>query len=75
MPKLPQLSGKECVKALKKLGFEELRQKGSHVILKKETHEGSLGCVVPMHKEIAKGTLNSILKQAKIEPEELIRIL
>jgi predicted RNA binding protein YcfA (HicA-like mRNA interferase family) len=46
MPKLPRISGKECVSALKKLGFEEARQKGSHVVMTM----GDSGCVVPMHQ-------------------------
>ena len=72
MPKLPLLSGKELIKALKKIGFVELRQKGSHVSLKKTTNEGSIGCVVPMHKELAIGTLKGILKQAQVTDDELI---
>ena len=52
MPKLPRLSGHETISALSKLGFIKKRQKGSHVILIKETKEGKIGCVVPLHKEL-----------------------
>ena len=55
MPKLPCVSGEEAVKALGKLGFVFLRQKGSHAILRR----GSQGCVVPMHREISQGTLRA----------------
>jgi predicted RNA binding protein YcfA (HicA-like mRNA interferase family) len=58
MPKLPVISGKECRKALGKLGFEEVRQRGSHLIMKRK----DAGCVVPMHTEIKTGTLSGILK-------------
>jgi len=75
VPKFPVISGKECVKALEKLGFNETRQKGSHVVMKKTTENGDVGCVVPMHKEIAIGTLKSILKQGKVELEELLSVL
>jgi predicted RNA binding protein YcfA (HicA-like mRNA interferase family) len=51
MPKLPLVSGKECRKALGKLGFEEARQRDSHVVMKR----GEGGCVVPMHAEIKTG--------------------
>ena len=71
MPKLPVVSGKECRKALGKLGFEEARQRGSHVVMKR----GDAGCVVPMHAEIKTGTLSGILKQAGVSPEELIGAL
>jgi predicted RNA binding protein YcfA (HicA-like mRNA interferase family) len=46
MPKLRRVSGQETVRALERLGFEKVRQRGSHVILKKQTPEGIVGCVV-----------------------------
>jgi len=51
----------------------KVRQKGSHVILKRKTISGEIGCVVPLHKELALGTLHGILKQAQIEISELLR--
>ena len=74
MPKLPILSGKAIIKLLENLGFVQLRQKGSHVSLKKETAEGMIGCVVPMHKEVALGTLRGILKQAHISEEDFFNV-
>jgi predicted RNA binding protein YcfA (HicA-like mRNA interferase family) len=75
MPKPPVLSGKEIIKVLNKTGFVEIRQKGSHVILKKRTTAGDVGCVVPMHKEVALGTLRGILKQANVSQEEFKKAL
>ena len=63
MPKLPCVSGKEAVKALTRLGFVFVRQKGSHVIMRRDAS----GCVVPMHDEISQGTLRGVLKQAGVE--------
>lgn len=60
MAKLPHLSGKEVIKALSKVGFQPARQKGSHVILVKETPQGKRAVVVPNHKEIDIGTLIEI---------------
>jgi len=54
------------------MGFEQVRQRGSHVVMKKLTVDGAVGCVVPMHKEVAVGTLNGILKQAHITPDEFM---
>ena len=71
MPKLPVVSGKECRKALGCLGFEEVRQRGSHVVMRR----GVSGCVVPMHAEIKTGTLAGILKQAGVSVEEFIEAL
>lgn len=73
MPKLPLLSGKQTISILEKFGFKVLRQRGSHIILKKETQKGAIGCVVPNHKELASGTLKGILRQANIEFEEFIK--
>ncbi len=45
--KLPRLSGREVIRALERMGFEQIRQRGSHVTMKKGTSEGAVGCVVP----------------------------
>jgi len=68
MPK--RFSAEEVIKRLKKLGFIKVSQKGSHIKLK-GLIEGRLQTViVPNHKEIAVGTLSSILKQANISKTE-----
>jgi len=70
MPKLPIVKPRELVKSLKKLGFVEFRQKGSHLILVNESKNKQV--VVPMHnKPLKKGTLASILRQAELRIEEL----
>lgn len=75
MPSLRRVSGREAIRALEKLGFEQIRQRGSHVVLKKNTPEGERGCVVPLHREIAIGTLRGILKQAGVTVEEFMEYL
>ena len=72
MPKLPRISSKKAIKALEKLGFQQVRQTGSHVVMKKISSDGQIGCVVPIHRELKVGTLSGILKQAKVTPEEFI---
>jgi predicted RNA binding protein YcfA (HicA-like mRNA interferase family) len=71
MPKLPDVSGKEARRALERLGFVFRRQSGSHVILRR----GTRGCVVPMHREINRGTLKGILEQAGVSVEEFMAAL
>ena len=71
MPKLPLVSGAEVIRTLERLGFIVLRQKGSHIILRR----GPTGCVVPNHREIKTGTLSGILKQAGVSTEEFIDTL
>lgn len=71
MPKLSRLSGQDVIDALRKLGFEQVRQRGSHVVMRRGDH----GCVVPLHREIKTGTLAGLLRQAQVSPEELIETL
>ncbi len=66
MPKLPRTSAERIIRTLEALGFRVVRQRGSHVILRR----GDRGCVVPMHKEVAIGTLGGILRQADVSPAE-----
>ena len=68
MPRLPHLSGQEVVRALAKLGFEAVRQRGSHQVMRR----GSTVCVVPLHKEVKIGTLAGLLRQAQVTPDEFI---
>jgi predicted RNA binding protein YcfA (HicA-like mRNA interferase family) len=53
------------------LGFVVVRQRGSHIVLRR----GSVGCVVPNHRELKIGTLSGVLKQAGVTPEEFIEAL
>ena len=74
MQKLKKISGKDCVKILcNKFGFSVVRQRGSHVILKKDTPSAKVGTVVPMHKELKLGTLKSVLTLAKVDEEEFVK--
>jgi predicted RNA binding protein YcfA (HicA-like mRNA interferase family) len=75
MPKLPSVSGQRVVRALKRSGFVELRQKGSHVSLEKRAGGEVFRTVVPMHDELAKGTLADILKQSGLTVEQFIDLL
>ncbi len=69
--KLPSLSGEDLIKALKRGGFQIVRQKGSHVSLQKRSYK----TVVPLHEELAKGTLLGILRQCGLSKDDLIKLL
>ena len=72
MPKLPVLKPKDLVKILKKLGFLEHRQKGSHLILINELK--NLQVVVPIHNQaLKKGTLAAIIRQAQLNVEDILK--
>jgi predicted RNA binding protein YcfA (HicA-like mRNA interferase family) len=75
MPKLRSISGERLVRALKRAGFIELRQKGSHVSPGKRTPEKNFRTVVPQHHTLAKGTLSDILRQAGLTVEQLLELL
>jgi predicted RNA binding protein YcfA (HicA-like mRNA interferase family) len=68
MPKLPVLSGTDVIKMLEQLGFEQIRQRGSHVVMRR----GSVGTVVPLHKELKTGTLAGIIRQAGLTQDEFL---
>ncbi|MEE8343459.1 MAG: type II toxin-antitoxin system HicA family toxin [Gammaproteobacteria bacterium] len=71
MPGLPALSGRKVVKVFESLGWEMVRQRGSHIILVKENHHATLS--VPDHKEVAKGTLRSLIRIVGITVEAFCR--
>lgn len=75
MSKLPVVSGRETVKALSKTGFTVVGRKGSHVRLKRQRGKEVLIVIVPMHDELARGTLKSILRQANLTVDDFLRLL
>jgi predicted RNA binding protein YcfA (HicA-like mRNA interferase family) len=73
MPALPKLNGREVVRALGKDGWHMVRQRGSHMILVKEGHTATLS--VPDHREVAKGTLRSLIRSSGLTVEEFIALV
>ncbi len=69
MSKLPALSGRDLIDILREHGFAIVRQKGSHVSLT----NGQFNTVVPLHDDLAKGTLLGILKQCGLKKEDIMR--
>ena len=70
---LPRLSGQECIKALAKKGFVVVRQQGSHIVVRRS--EPFAQVVVPDHKELDRGTLRAIIRQAGLTVEEFVRLM
>jgi predicted RNA binding protein YcfA (HicA-like mRNA interferase family) len=67
---IPVLSGDEVVRVFERLGWHVVRRKGSHIIMIKEGQIATLS--VPDHKEIAKGTLRSLIRSAKLTTDEFL---
>ncbi len=68
MPSLPTLSGREVVKAFGRNGWDMVRQRGSHMVMVKDGHMAALS--IPDHREIAKGTLRSLIRASGLTVEE-----
>ncbi len=66
MPRLPQILRQEAICPLERLGFVQVKQRGSHVVLRKLTP------TVPLSQQLTVGTLAGILRQAQVTPEEFI---
>ncbi len=71
---LPVLSGQEVVNALRKIGYEKDRQRGSHIIVR-QNERPYRRITIPDHKEVAKGTLRAIIRESGLSLEEFIKLL
>ncbi|MQY76137.1 MAG: addiction module toxin, HicA family [Spirochaeta sp.] len=77
MTKLPILSSKQVIKALRKAGFTDAprRGKGSHIALVKRSHKDTRLVIIPGRKTLPRGTLRGILEQAGLTREEFLNFL
>lgn len=73
MSKLPVVSGKKCIRLLGRVGFYSKRREGSHITLRRD--EPFAQVVVPDHKELDRGTLRAIIRQAGLSVDEFIRLM
>ena len=73
MSRLPRISGRECVKALKKVGFYRVRQRGSHIIMRRDSPYAKT--VVPDDRELPPGTMRAIIRQAGLTVKEFSELL
>jgi len=73
MPPLPIVTSKDAIQAFERLGWTVMRQKGSHIILTKPGQFVTLS--VPNHKEVARGTLRSLLSKANISIDDFVEAL
>ena len=72
MPPLPVCSGAEVIQALAKVGYLIARSQGSHTRLR---CDGRPPVTVPLHRELDRGTLRTILRQAQLTPDEFVTLL
>lgn len=74
MSRLPRLSGREVVNALREVGYELDHQRGSHMVLR-NVAPPHRRLTIPDHKEVAKGTLRAIIRQAGLTVNEFTALL
>ncbi len=75
MTKVPSLDYKEVLAAFQRAGFIEVRQRGSHIRIEKETPEGTIKLTIPAHKPIKRSTLSRIIKDSGLTLEEFMELL
>ncbi len=73
MNELPRISGRECVAALERAGFQQVRQQSSHIVMRRNTPFAQV--VVPDHHELDRGTLRAIIRRANLTVEEFRALL
>ncbi len=75
MPKLPSISGEQAVKCFEKLGYQVVRQRGSHIRMHHKFDKGKKPITIPRHKMLGKGLIHKLIRDADIRIEELINLL
>lgn len=75
MSRLPVASGREVVAALQRIGYEQVRQRGSHVRLRHPINPPHAPLTVPLHRELKSGTLRAILRDAGLTVEQFVQLL
>jgi predicted RNA binding protein YcfA (HicA-like mRNA interferase family) len=75
MAKLPRISGREVVKCFEKIGYKVVRQRGSHIRLRHTIDKTRKPLSVPDHKELGKGLLRKLLRDAQVSSEEFLKLV
>jgi len=75
MPKLPVISGDKAVRCFEKLGYEVTRRKGSHIRMHHRFDHNKKPLTIPRHKELGRGLLRKLIRDAEISIEDLIKLL
>jgi predicted RNA binding protein YcfA (HicA-like mRNA interferase family) len=73
--KLPRIGGRVVIRAMQKIGYEQVRQRGSHIRLRCAESEGHKPITVPVHPIIKPGLLRSIIRDAGLSIEDFLKLL
>ena len=75
MPKLPLISAKEAVKAFEKIGYQVIRQRGSHIRMRHKIDANKQPITIPNHKTLGKGLLRKLLRDTELTIEHFIELI
>ncbi len=75
MPKLPSISGNQAVKCFEKMGYQVIRQRGSHVRMRHKSDNTKQPLTIPRHKTLGKGLIRKLLRDAELTIEEFTKLL
>jgi predicted RNA binding protein YcfA (HicA-like mRNA interferase family) len=75
MPKLPIISGTQAIKCFEKIGYQVIRQRGSHVRMRHKDNNTKQPLTIPLHKTLGKGLMRKLLRDAEITTEEFLKLL
>jgi len=75
MPKIPSISGEQALKCFEKLGYQVVRQRGSHIRMHHKFDKGKKPITIPLHNILGKGLLHKLIRDADISIEELTNLL
>lgn len=75
MPKLPVISGNKAVKCFEKIGYQVIRQKGSHIRMRHKSNKNKQPLTIPVHKTLGKGLIRKLLRDAELTTEEFLKLL
>ncbi len=75
MPKLPVISGSQAIKCFEKMGYQVIRQRGSHVRMHHKSDSTQKPLTIPRHKSLGKGLLRKLLRDAELSIEEFLKLL
>ena len=74
-PKLPTISGQVAVRVFQRLGYEVVRQRGSHIRLRHPLDPSRKPLTVPDHRTLKPGLVRKLIRDARLDVEEFIRLL
>jgi len=75
MPKLPVISGNQAIKCFEKIGYQVIRQRGSHVRMRHKSNTTKQPLTIPLHKTLGKGLMRKLLRDAELTIEEFSKLL